>query len=87
MPTGVPTAVAANTMISEPTMALASPPPSAFGGGVDSVKAANDSPLRPRASVSHRIQISHIRPKAIAISDSVSAIWLISLRRRCGAMR
>ncbi len=77
-----------STMISEPTMAFASPPSSAFGGGVDSVSTCQRlRPLKPSVSVSHRIQISQTRPKAIAASDSTRATALTSLRRRCSRSR
>lgn len=51
MPIGVPTNVASATSSRLPTIAFARPPPAVFGGGVDSVKSASDSPPTPRCSV------------------------------------
>ena len=72
-PLGVPISVAMPTMIIEPTIAFASPPPSTFGAGVISVNVWAVRPLKPSVAVVHRIQISQKRPKAIAASDSVAA--------------
>ncbi len=61
-------------------MALAIPPAS-LGGGVIWVSAAQVRPPSPRRSVSHRIQNSQNRPKAMAPIDRVSARMLTRLRR------
>ena len=80
MPIGVPIDVAIPTMINDPTMALARPPPSVFGDGVISVKVCADRPPMPSEKVVMRIQISQKRPNAIAASDSVSATLLTIFR-------
>ncbi|MNV95377.1 hypothetical protein D3C71_1902640 [compost metagenome] len=79
MPIGVPISVASVTITSETKMAFARPPAS-LGGGVMSENSIRLRPPRPRRMVSHRIQISQNRPKAMAASASVSAIWLTRLR-------
>ncbi|MNV95478.1 hypothetical protein D3C71_1903750 [compost metagenome] len=79
MPMGVPISVASVTMVSEPKMALARPPAS-LGGGVISVNSIRLRPPRPWRIVSHRIQTSQNRPKAMAARASVSASWLTRLR-------
>ena len=81
MPIGVPSSVARVTIASEPKIAFASPPISACGGGVISVKSDRLIPPTPRRTVSTRIQISQKMPNAIASSASVSATALRSLRR------
>ena len=69
--------------MNEPKIALASPPPSAFGGGVISVKSVRAlMPPHTQTDVSNRIQISQKMPNAIAASDSVSAI---DVHAACGA--
>jgi hypothetical protein len=78
---GVPTNVASTTMIKDPAMALARPPPSVCGGGVIWVKTAADRPPTPRRMVSNRIHASQKRPKAMAPSDKVKAMALTTLRR------
>jgi hypothetical protein len=86
-PVGVPSKVAAPTIINDPKMALDRPPVSACGGGVISVNTARLMPLTPKRTVSANIQINQNRPKAIAASDSVNAMALIRLRRLCLARR
>ena len=87
MPIGVPSNVASVTIASEPKIALASPPISACGGGVISVKSDRLMPPTPRRTVSTRIQTSQKMPNAIASSASVSATAFLSLRRACRRRR
>ena len=79
-PIGVPSIVASVTITTDPKIALASPPVSACGGGVISVKSEIAIPPMPRRTVSIRIQISQNRPNAIAASARVSATALTSFR-------
>ena len=83
MPIGVPSSVASVTIASEPKIALARPPLSAWGGGVISVKSDKASPPMPSRKVSIRIQTSQKMPNDIAASASVSATTLTRLRRAC----
>ncbi len=87
MPIGVPSSVAPVTITSEPKIALASPPVSACGGGVISVKSDRLRPPMPSMNVSTRIQTSQKMPNAIAASASVSATTFMRLRRRCRRRR
>src|SRR5260364_105626 len=63
-------------------MALTSPPPSAFGGGVLAVNNDADHPLIPCWIAVINIHASHSRPNAIAAQDRASAMVLRRRRAR-----
>src|SRR5260363_270166 len=63
-------------------MALTSPPPSAFGGGVLAVNNDADHPLIPCWIAVINIYASHSRPNAIAAQDRASGMVLRQRRAR-----
>jgi hypothetical protein len=70
---GVPTKVASSTIMNDPKIAFAKPPPSSLGGGVICVNKLRLKPPKPSRKVSHNIQSSQNTPNAIASSDKVKA--------------
>src|SRR6218665_43999 len=95
-PTGVETSTVKPTIIRLPTMALARPPPSEPGAGVDWVNIFQSSAAKPLASSTLRIHTSTNRPSTIAPSDRVRPMaferrrflyrdWLRSIGRPSGS--
>jgi hypothetical protein len=68
---GVATRAVTPIIIKLPTMALANPPPSEPGAGVDSVKTAQLKPAKPFLNKMIKIQISATRPKTIEAMDKI----------------
>jgi len=79
-PTGVETSTVKPTINRLPTMALARPPPSEPGAGVDWVNRFQSSAANPFVSRTLRIQSSTNRPSPIAPSDSVRPMVLARWR-------
>src|SRR5260364_359711 len=86
IPSGALIAVASPVSIRLPAMALTSPPPSAFGGGVLAVNNDADHPLIPCWIAVINIHASHSRPNAIAAQDRASAMVLRQRRARTRAL-
>ena len=82
MPMGVATSAVRTTISTLPTIALASPPPSEPGAGVDWVNMAQSMAEKPFLNSTAKIQSSTTRPKAMAAIESVKPMRLTSLRRR-----
>ena len=75
-PMGVDTSTVKPTIIRLPTMALARPPPSEPGAGVDWVNMFQSSAAKPLVSSTLRIQSSTNKPSTIAPSDRVRPMAL-----------
>ncbi len=82
MPTGVLTSVASPTIIRLPTMALARPPPSEPGAGVDCVNMFQSMALIPFVNSTTSIHSRTNKPSAMAIIDRAipirffQSLWL-----------
>ena len=72
MPIGVLTKAVTNTIIKLPTSALAKPPPSEPGAGVDWVNMAQSKDCKPFFNSTNKIHSKTNKPKAMAIMDRVN---------------